>query len=407
MILLTLSLKQAAHTSRMRVSDATRTQVLSELSEALVLRMPEILQANQQDLLVMAPQDPKYDRLQLTSQRILAIAADVKTVAGLPSPLGKTIYEYDIQPGLHLTKTTVPLGVVCMIYEARPNVTVDAFSLCFKAGNACLLKGGKEAHHSNQALTKIIQDVLTAHKLSPHWVTYLTLERDQMSELLKARTYIDVIIPRGSHSLIEYVRENATVPVIETGAGVVHAYIDAEYNLEMARAVILNAKTRRVSVCNALDCVLIHQDCLAHLSALLAPLQEKTVTIYGDDRCFAHCIGLLPAMPDMDGHEFLSSKLLVKCVESIDDAIDYINRYGSKHSDAIVSTNQDSIAKFQNGVDTSTIYVNASTAFTDGAQFGLGAEIGISTQKLHARGPMALEALTTTKHVVVGAGHIR
>lgn len=405
--MLTLSLEQAVRTSRVPISDEIRQKVLSELAKALVLRATEILDANQKDLATMDSTDPKYDRLQLTIERIQAIADDVKNVAVLPSPLGKIIYEHAIQPGLHLTKTTVPLGVVCMIYEARPNVTVDAFSLCFKAGNVCVLKGGKEAHHSNQALVTIIQDVLITSKLSAHWVTYLALERDQMPELLKARTYIDVIIPRGSHGLIEYVRENATVPVIETGAGVVHAYIDSECDLAVAKAVILNAKTRRVSVCNALDCVLIHQDRLEDLSTLLAPLQAKDVTIYADDRCYAQCTGLMRAMPDMDGHEFLSHKLLVKSVDTIDAAIDYINRYGSKHSDAIVSTNQDSILKFQNGVDTSTIYVNASTAFTDGAQFGLGAEIGISTQKLHARGPMALEALTTTKHLVVGAGHVR
>ena len=405
--LLTLSLKQAVQTSRASVSDKTRNQILSELSEALVMRMTEILAANQKDLITMDPKDPKYDRLQLTAEGIQAIRADVKTVAALSSPLDKIIYEYDIQPGLHLTKITVPLGVVCMIYEARPNVTIDAFSLCFKAGNVCVLKGGKEAHHSNKALVKIIQDVLIANQLSPHWVAYLALDRDQMTELPKARTYIDVIIPRGSHSLIEYVRENATVPVIETGAGVVHAYIDEACDLEIAKAVILNAKTRRVSVCNALDCVLFHKDCLSDLSALLAPLKEKGVTIYGDDRCCEQHAGLLHATPDMDGYEFLSHRLLIKCVDTIDDAIDYINRYGSKHSEAIVSTNQNSIAKFQNGVDASTIYVNASTAFTDGAQFGLGAEIGISTQKLHARGPMALEALTTTKHLITGSGHIR
>lgn len=405
--MLTLSLEQAACISREFVSEENRQQVLSELAKILVLRTPEILDANQKDLAAMDPKDPKYDRLQLTTERIQAIANDVKSVAVLPSPLGKAIYEYDIQPGLHLTKITVPLGVVCMIYEARPNVTVDAFSLCFKAGNACVLKGGKEAHHSNQTLVKIIQDVLVANKLSPHWVTCLALERDQMPELLKARAYIDVIIPRGSHSLIQYVRENATVPVIETGAGVVHAYIDADCDLDIAKAVILNAKTRRVSVCNALDCVLVHQDRLSDLSALLAPLLERTVSIYGDDRCCAQCVGLLHATPDMDGHEFLSSRLLVKCINTIDEAIEYINRHGSKHSDAIISTNQGSLTKFQNGVDTSTIYVNASTAFTDGAQFGLGAEIGISTQKLHARGPMALDALTTFKHLVIGSGHVR
>lgn len=405
--MLTLSLEQAVRTSRALIADETRREVLLALVEALVLQTSGILQANQKDLATMDSHDPKYDRLLLTAERIQGIADDVKNVAALSSPLGKTIYEYDIQPGLHLTKMTVPLGVVCMIYEARPNVTVDAFSLCFRAGNVCLLKGGKEAHHSNQALVKIIQDVLIAHKLSPHWVTYLALERDQMAELLKARAYIDVIIPRGSHSLIEYVRENAMVPVIETGAGVVHAYIDAGCDLDVAKAVILNAKTRRVSVCNALDCVLIHKDCLDNLSVLLAPLQEKGVTIYADDRCDTQCFGLLHATPDMNGHEFLSHKLLVKCVDTIDEAIDYINRYGSKHSDAIISTNQDHITKFQNGVDASTIYVNASTAFTDGAQFGLGAEIGISTQKLHARGPMALDALTTTKYLVTGTGHVR
>ena len=400
-------MQNAVHTSRTSISEEVRQKVLVQLSKALVLRSSEILTANQKDLNAMDPKDPKYDRLQLTKERIQAIAEDAKNVSSLPSPLGKTVYEYDIQPGLHLQKITVPLGVVCMIYEARPNVTVDAFSLCFKAGNACVLKGGKEAHHSNQALVNIIQDVLISNNLSPHWVTYLALERDQMSELLKARAYIDVIIPRGSHGLIQYVRENATVPVIETGAGVVHAYIDAECDLSVAKAVIVNAKTRRVSVCNALDCVLIHQDRLGDLPELLKTLQEKCVTVYADNRCYRACTGLQPATVDMDGYEFLDYKLLIKCVDSVGNAIDYINQHGSKHSDAIISTNRKSIEQFQNGVDASTIYVNASTAFTDGGQFGLGAEIGISTQKLHARGPMALEALTTTKHLVVGNGHIR
>lgn len=405
--LLTLLLQRAVDTSHVSVSEQIRCKVLSDLAEALTERTEEILEANQKDLNTMDPKDPKYDRLQLNNKRIQGIADDVRNVAGLTSPLGKIVYEYDIQPGLHLKKITVPLGVVCMIYESRPNVTVDAFSLCFKAGNTCVLKGGKEAHYSNQALVKIIQDVLIENKLSSHWVTCLALERDQMPELLKARNYIDVIIPRGSHNLIQYVRENTTVPVIETGAGVVHAYVDDDFDLEIAKAVILNAKTRRVSVCNALDCVLIHKNSLQKLPELLVPLQEKNVTIYADDCCCGVCPELLPATPDLDGYEFLDYKLLVKSVDNVDEAIDYINRHGSKHSDAIVSNNQDHILKFQNGIDTSTVYVNTSTAFTDGAQFGLGAEIGISTQKLHARGPMALEALTTTKYLVTGEGHIR
>lgn len=405
--MLTLPLTQALYASRMSTDETRRRKVLSELSENLVLRTSEILKENQKDLSAMNPEDPRYDRLQLTKARIQAMANDVKNVATLPSPLGKIVFEYDIQPGLHLQKITVPLGVVCMIYEARPNVTVDAFSLCFKAGNACVLKGGKEAHNSNQILVNVIQDILIANKLDPHWVTYLMLDRNQMIELLKARSYVDVIIPRGGQNLIQYVRENATIPVIETGAGVVHAYIDADFDLTTAKAVIVNAKTRRVSVCNALDCLLIHPDSLKHLPALLTPLQERGVTIYADDQCYQQCEGLQHATPDLDGHEFLDYKILIKCVNTVDDAIDYINRHGSKHSDAIISKNKTNIEKFQNGVDTSTIYVNASTAFTDGAQFGLGAEIGISTQKLHARGPMALEALTTTKHLVTGFGHVR
>ena len=361
----------------------------------------------------MLENDPKYDRLKLSENRINAIAGDLENVASLTSPIGQKISQTVLESGLELTKIRVPLGVVGVIYEARPNVTADVFSLCFKTGNVAVLKGGSDAEFSNQAIAKIIHEVLQKHNLDKNLLTLLPAERGATDAMLNARDFVDVIIPRGSQSLIDFVRENSKIPVIETGAGIVHTYFDKSGDLKKGQSIVLNAKTRRVSVCNALDCLLIHQDRLADLPELLLPLAEKEVVIYADEESFKMLLSAYPklllekATPEHFGTEFLSLKMAVKVVQNLEAALDHINLYSSKHSEAVVAEDPNVIAKFLNEVDAAAVYANASTAFTDGAQFGLGAEIGISTQKLHARGPMGLEELSSYKWVVKGNGHVR
>jgi glutamate-5-semialdehyde dehydrogenase len=300
-----------------------------------------------------------------------------------------------------------------MIYEARPNVTCDAFVLCFKTGNACILKGGSDAEFSNIAIVQIIRNVLEEFGVDPDVVNLLSAERKSTEVLLGATGWVDVVIPRGSQQLINYVRQNAKVPVIETGAGIVHTYFDETADAEKGRAVIYNAKSRRVSVCNALDCLIIHQDRLNILPSLLKPLEEKGLEVFADSPSYQalsdHYLPYLlqPSSEEHYGTEFLSLKMSVKTVTSLDEALEHINLYGSKHSEAIISEDPGHIERFLQAVDAAAVYVNASTAFTDGAEFGLGAEIGISTQKLHARGPMGLDALTSYKWVVRGNGQTR
>ncbi|WP_316799118.1 glutamate-5-semialdehyde dehydrogenase [Pedobacter frigidisoli] len=387
--------------------------VLSSVADALISNTEHILKENGKDLAKMDANDPKYDRLKLTEQRIKDIAGDVKNVINLNSPFGEILSEKILENKLQIQKVRVPLGVVGVIYEARPNVTVDVFSLCFKTGNVAVLKGGSDAEFSNLAIAHIIHGVLTKYEISVDVLTLLPAERAATEALLNARGFVDVLIPRGSQSLITYVREHSKIPVIETGAGIVHTYFDESGDLQKGKDILFNAKTRRVSVCNSLDCVLINQNRLADLNELLAPLAAGDVEIYADAKSYEVLASSYPsellnqATPEHFGTEFLSLKLAVKVVDDLEGALNHIAEYSSKHSEAIISEDAGNIARFLNHVDAAAVYANASTGFTDGAQFGLGAEIGISTQKLHARGPMGLEELTSYKWVIRGDGQVR
>jgi len=395
------------------VEAETVNKVLFELANQARKNCEFILNENQKDLERMDPQDPKYDRLKLTEERIEGIASDIENVANLPSPVGIILKETIRPNGLKITKITVPFGVIGIIYEARPNVTFDVFALCLKSGNACILKGGSDAIYSNQAIVSVIQNVLKQFILDENTVSLLPAGREETNEMLRAHGYIDLIIPRGSQALIDFVRENARIPVIETGAGICHTYFDEFGDTEKGAEIVFNAKTRRPSVCNALDCLIVHESRLTDLPVFTKKLSEANVVIYADEKSFQIIQGIYPenllfaATEESFGTEFLSLKMAVKTVASFDEAIDHIGKYSSKHSEAIVSESVENIQKFEKMVDASSVYSNASTAFTDGAQFGLGAEIGISTQKLHARGPMALEELTSYKWIVEGDGQVR
>ncbi|GGK68406.1 glutamate-5-semialdehyde dehydrogenase [Rufibacter glacialis] len=387
--------------------------VLREVAAQAREKTDFLLEANAQDLARMEAADPAYDRLKLTPARLQDLAQDLEKVASLTSPLGQVLLQKSLPNGLSLSKVRVPLGVVGVIYEARPNVTFDVFSLCLKTGNACLLKGGSNAHFSNQAIVSLLHQVLERQGLDAGLVTLLPPEREATQALLQAVGYVDVLIPRGSQGLIDYVRQQAKVPVIETGAGIVHTYFDVSADLEMGRQVILNAKTRRVSVCNALDCLLVHEHRVIDLPLLAAPLAEAGVEVFADAPAFAALQGeypaalLHPATEEHFGTEFLALKIAIKTVADLPAALDHISLHSSKHSEAILAEDPLAIETFLNSVDAAAVYANASTAFTDGAQFGLGAEIGISTQKLHARGPMGLEELTSYKWIVRGNGQTR
>lgn len=363
---------------------------LLDLADALEASATSIISANQQDLDRMDPQDPKYDRLRLTPERIHDIAQDCRNVASLPSPLGRILKHSVLPNGLELSRVSVPFGVIGVIYEARPNVTMDVTALCIKAGSACILKGGSDADFSNRAIFSVIQNTLFEHQMDPSTVTLLPATREATAELLEARGLVDILIPRGSANLINYVRDNARVPVIETGAGVVHCYLDRDADVHKAQRIVENAKCRRVSVCNALDCLLVHRDFEPLLPQVLAPIADR-VTIHHSEY----------------GREWLSYDMSVKIVDSIDQALSHIRRYGSGHSESIVTENQVAADRFLREVDAACVYHNAPTSFSDGGQFGLGAEIGISTQKLHARGPMALEEITTYKWIIKGDGQTR
>jgi len=388
-------------------------QVLISLAEKAENNIERIKEENQKDLDRMPESDPKYDRLKLTEQRIKDIANDLRNVSKLPSPLGITLEKRNLPNGLSLEKITVPLGVIGIIYESRPNVTFDVFSLCLKSGNACLLKGASDAEHSNKLIVGLIKEVLFEHKINPQVIELLPSDRAATHDLLNAVGYVDIIIPRGSQGLIDYVRDNSKVPVIETGAGIVHTYFDLSGDTQQGADIIFNSKTRRVSVCNALDCLIIHQERLKDLPSLTKRLTEKDVVIYADEKAFAVLRGNYPerllkiAEEKHFGTEFLDYKMSVKTVSRIDEALDHIFKYGSKHSEAIVAEDESAIDLFLKNVDAAAVYANASTAFTDGAQFGLGAEIGISTQKLHARGPMGLREMTSYKWLIKGSGTVR
>jgi glutamate-5-semialdehyde dehydrogenase len=388
-------------------------RILTSLADKAEKFSLKIIEENRKDLERMPENDPKYDRLKLTEQRIKDIANDLRSVAKLSPPLNLTLEKRTLKSGLVLEKITVPLGVVGIIYEARPNVTFDVFSLCLKSGNACILKGGSDAEYSNRYIVGLIKEVLTANSVNPQIIELLPPDRSATHELLNAVGYVDIIIPRGSQSLIDYVRDNAKVPVIETGAGIVHTYFDASGDTQKGADIVFNAKTRRVSVCNALDCLIVHQSRLQDLLELTKKLAEKNVSIYADEKAFNTLKGQYPdsllerAEEKHFGIEFLDYKMSIKTVNSLDEALDHIFHYGSKHSEAIVAEDQSTIKTFLTSVDAAAVYANASTAFTDGAQFGLGAEIGISTQKLHARGPMALREMTSYKWLVIGNGTVR
>jgi len=388
-------------------------KILVKVADAAIENTEYILAENNKDLALMEKSDPKYDRLVLTATRIESIASDIRNIAKMNSPLGHILSKDMRQNGLIISRISVPFGVIGIIYEARPNVTFDVFTLCFKSGNACVLKGGSDAINSNSAIVKLIRDVLHANEINEDILTLLPAGRDETSQLLNAVEYVDLLIPRGSRGLIDYVRDNSSIPVIETGAGICHTYFDESGDKEKGRSIIHNAKTRRVSVCNALDCLIIHEQRLSDLEYLVGLCAGSNVIIYADEKAYDALNGkypeslLLKADSGSFGTEFLSYKMAVKTVGSFGEAIDHISAFGSKHSEAIISENKTSIRLFYSSVDASSVYSNASTAFTDGSEFGLGAEIGISTQKLHARGPMALEALTTYKWIIEGNGQIR
>lgn len=402
-----------ASRSLLSLSDETIGAILRDAADALTDAQEMVLKANAEDLARMDPTDPKYDRLKLTADRLKGIADDMRNVASLPTPLGKVLSHTTRPNGMSIRKISVPFGVIGIIYEARPNVTFDVFSLCLKSGNACLLKGGSDADSSNRALVSIIHKILEKYSINPAVCTLLPVERAATTELLNAVGLVDLIIPRGSSSLINYVREHARVPVIETGAGICHTYFDKEGDKEKGQAIVTNAKTRRVSVCNALDCLIIHKDRLSDLPFICKKLQENNVILYADPAAYNalythYPSGLLQeATAESFGTEFLDYKMSIKTVSFMDEALDHIARYSSKHSECIVSESAENIHIFEQTVDAACVYANVSTAFTDGAQFGFGAEIGISTQKLHARGPMALQELTTYKYIVEGDGQVR
>ena len=395
------------------VTNDVINEVLLALADEAEAQSETILNENVKDLASMDKSNPMFDRLLLSKERIAAIAADIRNVASLPSPLGKQLMETERPNGMRISKVTVPFGVVGIIYEARPNVSFDVFSLCLKSGNACVLKGGTDAHNSNLAIVNVIQSVLLKFGLDKNSVTLLPAGREATAELMNAVGFVDVIIPRGGKGLIDFVRENSRIPVIETGAGICHTYFDEFGDLEKGKRIVFNAKTRRVSVCNTLDCLVIHEKRLADLPALCEKLATKNVIIYADVKGYTFLNGKYPshllqkATEESFGIEFLDYKMAVKTVESIKEATDHIAHFSSKHSECIVSENELNINYFDKVVDAACVYTNVSTAFTDGAQFGLGAEIGISTQKLHARGPMGLAELCTYKWLIDGDGQIR
>ena len=404
------------------LTDEQRNKVLQAVADAIIAETPALLKANAEDLAKMDKANPLYDRLQLTEQRLQDIAADMRHESTLPSPLGRILKNKTLDNGLHLQRVAVPFGVIGMIYEARPNVTFDVFSLCFKSGNACVLKGGKDANCSNTASIELIHKVLIKYGIDPAVATLLPATHEATGEMLNAVGYIDLCIPRGGKKLIQFVRDTAKVPVIETGAGVVHCYFDKDGDVEMGKAIVTNAKCRRCSVCNTLDTLIIHEQRLNDLPTLCEDLAKREVKIHADAQAYEALKGNYPdtllyivsdetPCPNADGNvwntEWLSMQMGIKTVTSEEEALEHIASYGSGHSESIVSNDEAAQKKFQMMVDAACVYVNTPTSFTDGAQFGLGAEIGISTQKLGARGPMALEEITTYKWLITGNGQIR
>lgn len=403
-----INTKEASYSLAL-LPDERKNEILNILADRIIEEKDALLLANAKDLERMDSENPLYDRLMLTEKRLEDIAADMRHVALLPSPLNKVTKERTLQNGLYIRRISVPFGVIGVIYEARPNVSFDVFSLCFKSGNACVLKGGHDAENSNSAIVSLIKTVLTENGVNTDVVNLLPATHEATAEMLNAIGYIDLCIPRGGKKLIQFVRDNARIPVIETGAGVVHIYFDKDGDLEKGRAIINNAKTRRVSVCNALDCLIIHSSRLNDLKELASPMMG-IVEPYADSRAAAY-LNVATLCDDEDesvfGMEWMDYKIGIKTVDSLEEALAHIRRYSSGHSEGIITENPETAEIFQKNVDAACVYVNAPTSFTDGAQFGLGAEIGISTQKLGPRGPMALEEMTTYKWLINGNGQTR
>ncbi len=392
-------------------TDEEISHIINAVADETLNNIPAILEANRSDIARMDPENPKRDRLLLTEERINDIVSDMRTVAGLPSPLGITLKTTERPNGLRIDKVTVPFGVIGVVYEARPNVTFDVFSLCVKAGSVCLLKGGSDAHDTNSVVVAMMRRVLTQNGWDSDCVNLLSGGHEVTACLLNAVDFVDLIIPRGSKGLIQYVRNNAKVPVIETGAGVCHTYVHASGNIDMARDIVFNAKTRRVSVCNALDCLVIDRSLVSSLPEICSPLADKRVMIFADPVSYKALEDRYPylyeAESDDFGREWLDYKMSIATVDGLRQAIDFISDHTSHHSEAIIAEDKSAQDAFLKEIDAACVYVNASTAFTDGGQFGFGAEIGISTQKLHARGPMALPEITTYKYLIHGNGQIR
>ena len=404
--------KEASYTLT-SLDDNKRNEILQSVADSIIANKDTLLEANKEDLAKMDKANPLYDRLQLTEKRLEDIASDMRHVSMLPSHLGRTLKEKTLENGLYLRRVSVPFGVIGMIYEARPNVTYDVFSLCFKSGNACILKGGKDADSSNKAGVALIKEVLKKYAVNEHVAELLPASHEATADMLNAVGYVDLVIPRGGRKLIDFVRDNAKVPCIETGAGVVNTYLDKDGDITMAAAIVNNGKTRRVSVCNALDCLIVHKEKLTELHKVCVPMSEKNVILYADERAYTALSGKYPdellkhATDESYGTEYMDYKMAIRTVDSTEEALNHIQQYGSGHSEAIITNNKDTAHLFEQRVDAACVHVNAPTSFTDGAQFGLGAEIGISTQKLGARGPMALEEITTYKWLIEGEGQIR
>ncbi len=402
-----------AASSVRRLSDADKKALLNRLADLVEENQTAILAANQIDLDKKDDADPKKDRLMLNPARLKAIADSIRDVANLPSPAGQVLAERTLPNGLLLRKVAVPLGVVGIIYESRPNVTLDVSALCLRSGNAAALRGSTDAWHSNEALVQVIHQALREFGVPEAAVSLLPTDRALVQELLTATRYVDIIIPRGSESLIQFVRQNSLVPTIETGAGVCHTYVHAEADLEKARAIVVNAKVSRPSVCNALDTILLDEQVAEpFLSALAPELAKWKVEIFADEQAWS--VLEKAAYPHLQhaeasdfGREFLDYKCSVRVVPDVETALEHIRQFSSRHSEAIVSENPAVCQYFMETVDAAAVYANASTRFTDGGEFGLGAEIGISTQKLHARGPFALEKLVTEKWMAYGSGQTR
>jgi glutamate-5-semialdehyde dehydrogenase len=412
-ILLLLQKTQQASAAVRRLSDAQRSDLLNNLAAIVEQSKVLIMSENQKDLDLMDKADPKYDRLLLNESRIQDLANSLREVALLPDPTGEILIERNLENGLNIKKMAVPMGVVGVIYESRPNVTIDVASLCLRSGNACVLKGGKEAIFSNTCLVGLIHQVLAKFGVADEAVLLLPTDRKFTEELLKATRYVDIIIPRGSDSLIQYVRQNSLIPTIETGAGVVHTYVETSADLTKAKEIIVNARVSRPSVCNSLDCAIIDEAIIEKfLPMLVEDFKKWKVEVYADEASFAvlEKIGyekLQKAQEEDFGKEWLNFKISIKTVANLDEALSHIQAFSSRHSEAILTQNQAFAYRFLAEVDAAAVYHNASTRFTDGGQFGLGAEIGISTQKLHARGPFALEKLVTEKWVILGDGQVR